>query len=278
MNRKITGITLAVLLATVGTFALVSYVQSAKDEAVAGERQVEAYVIRDAVRKGATLEQVRDAVERTKVPDKVRPDDAVTDLDDLGDELVAAVDLAPGELLLSSRLVQEEDLTRAPVPEGLQELTVALEPQRAVGGSLRPGDTVGIVLSFEPFDVPDDGQGGDQAERTPNMTHLTFHKVVVTSVQFDQNEAAPESPAGDGDSDGDEDDSDDETVDRAPSNEVLVTLALSSPQVEQVVFAAEFGHIWLTAENAQATEDGTGVITLGSVYGTANVRPGALQP
>lgn len=261
MNRKIIGIIAAVLLATVGTFALVSYVQSAKDDAVAGEQQVEAYVVRDAVGRGATLDQVRDAVERTEVPAKVRPDDAVTDLDDLDDELVAAVDLAPGELLLSSRLIRQEDLTRAQVPEGLQELTVALEPQRAVGGSIRPGDTVGIVMSFEPFDLPNDGQGGDQAEQTPNMTHLTFHKILVTSVQFDQNEA--DEPAG-----GEDDEGDDETVDRAPSNQLLVTVALSSPQVEQVVFAAEFGHIWLTAENAQATEDGTRIVTLGEVYGT----------
>jgi hypothetical protein len=47
---------------------------------------------------------------------------------------------------------------------------------------------------------------------------------------------------------------------------MLVTLALSSPQVEQVVFAAEFGHIWLTGENADADESGTRVVTLGEVY------------
>jgi pilus assembly protein CpaB len=270
MNRKIIGIVAAIALAAVGTFALVGYVQSAKDDAVAGERQVEAYVVRDAVSKGATVDQVRDAVERTEVPAKVRPDDAVTDLDDLDDELVAAVDLAPGELLLSSRLIQQEDLTRAQVPEGLQELTVAFEPQRAVGGSIRPGDTVGIVISFEPFDLPNDGQGGDQSEKTPNMTHLTFHKILVTSVQFDQNEAAADDSEGDGEGD----ESDDETVERAPSSQLLVTLALSSPQVEQVVFAAEFGHIWLTAENAQATEDGTRVVTLGEVYGGATVPAG----
>ena len=53
---------------------------------------------------------------------------------------------------------------------------------------------------------------------------------------------------------------------------MLVTLALSSPQVEQVVFAAEFGHIWLTAENADADESGTRVVTLGEVYGPAVAR------
>ncbi|HEX6420772.1 MAG TPA: hypothetical protein VFZ77_19875, partial [Acidimicrobiales bacterium] len=63
MNRKITGILLALLLATVGTFALVAYVQSAKEEAVAGERQVDVVVVRDRIRKGATVEDMRGAVD-----------------------------------------------------------------------------------------------------------------------------------------------------------------------------------------------------------------------
>jgi pilus assembly protein CpaB len=271
MNRKILGILGAVVLAGVGTFALVGYVQSAKDEAVAAERLVEAYAVQSRVPKGATLDEVRGAVDRVEVPARVRPEDAVTDLDDLDDALVAAIDLAPGELLLRSRLIDQEDLTRAPVPEGLQELTVPLEPARAVGGGLRAGDTVGGVLSFDPFDRQD-GSGGDQAEQTPNMTHLTFHKVVVTNVQFDPSEEAESSSSPSVDEDEDDDEGDDEdSVGEAPSNELLVTLALSSPQVEQVVFAAEFGHIWLTAENAAATEDGTRIVTLGEVYGSAVV-------
>lgn len=259
MNRKITGILLALLLATVGTFALVAYVQSAKEEAVAGERQVDVVVVRDRIRKGATVEDMRGAVDTSKVPAKVRPEDAVSDLGALDDGLVAAVDLEPGEVLLRSRLVTAEDLARASVPEGMQELTVALEPERAVGGTLGAGDTVGVVLSFEPFER-DKSQGGG---KTPNMSHLTFHKVVVTSVQFDSNESTP-SLGGDGDDE-------EEDVERAPSNRLLVTLALTSPQVEQVVFAAEFGHIWLTAEPADADESGTRIVTLGEVYGSAAV-------
>jgi pilus assembly protein CpaB len=264
MNRKISGILLAVVLAGAGTLALVAYVRSAKEQAVAGEQRVEVYVLQSATPRGTSLADLRGAVERVEVPAKVRPDDAVTDLDELDEDLVAGVDLAAGEILLESRLIPAEDLSRAPVEEGLQELTVALEPERAVGGRLRAGDTVGVVLSFEPFDVQD-GTGGDQAEQTPNMSHLTFHKITVTSVQStaDDGEAAPL---------GGEEGGDEEGLERAPSNGLLVTLAVSSPQVEQIVFAAEFGHIWLTAENEAADESGTRVVTLGEVYG------GATQP
>ena len=58
------------------------------------------------------------------------------------------------------------------------------------------------------------------------------------------------------------------TVNEAPSDTLLVTLALDTPAVEQVVFAAEFGHIWLTVEDAAASETGGRIVTLNQVYVT----------
>jgi pilus assembly protein CpaB len=257
MKRKIIGILAAVLLAGIGTAALIVYVESAKDRAVAAEELVDVYVVSQPIAKGSPIGQIKESVETAGVPAKVVPEDAVTDLSDLDETLVAAVDLQPGEQLLTSRLIDPADLSRATVPAGLQELTVALDPARAVGGSLNPGDTVGVVLSFDPFDLP---QSDDQS---PNMTHLTFHKILVTSVQFADGDpaAGTNTPAADGGTT--------ETAEPAPANGLLVTLALDSSQVEQVVFAAEFGHIWLTAENANASEAGTRVVTLGEVYGPA---------
>ena len=37
--------------------------------------------------------------------------------------------------------------------EGLLQVTVPLEPERALGGNIRAGDTVGVLLSFEPVDA-----------------------------------------------------------------------------------------------------------------------------
>jgi pilus assembly protein CpaB len=257
MKRKIIGFLAALVLAGIGTAAFVVYVESAKDKAVAGEALVDVYVVSDTIPKGTPAGEIHGSVEATRVPAKVRVDNAVTDLDTLDEDLVAAVDLEPGEQLLASRLVPANRLSRASVPAGLQELTVSLDPTRAVGGSLAVGDTVGVVLSFEPFDLP------DTDNQSPNMTHLTFHKVLVTAVQFASGDA-PDNAASD-----DENAGDDTEAEAAPTNQVLVTLALTSPQVENVVFGAEFGHIWLTAENADADESGTRVVTLGEVVGSA---------
>ena len=260
MNRKILGFLAALVLAGIGTAALVVYVESAKDKAVAGEALVDVYVVSETIPKGTPVADITDSVDVTRVPAKVRVDDAVSDIDGLGDDLVAAVDLQAGEQLLNSRLVSANQLSRASVPAGLQELTVSLDPTRAVGGALNVGDTVGVVLSFEPFDLP------DTDNQSPNMTHLTFHKVLVTAVQFAEGEG-PSTSEDEGD-----DNADDATeAEPAPTNQVLVTLALSSPQVEQVVFAAEFGHIWLTSENDDASEKGTRIVTLGQAYEATEV-------
>ncbi|HKE73565.1 MAG TPA: RcpC/CpaB family pilus assembly protein [Acidimicrobiales bacterium] len=262
MKRKMIGLLAALLLAGIGTAALVVYVESARDKAVADEALVDVYVVDKAIPKGTPVGKIPASVAQTEVPAKVLADDAVTDLGELGKDLATAVDLEPGEQLLRSRLVAPDRLGRAAVPAGRQELTVPLDPSRAVGGSLHVGDTVGVVLSFEPFDQP-----GSQ-DKTPSMSHLTFHKVVVTSVQFAEGDSRSTS-AGSGDKQAGDDDT---KAEPAPANQVLVTLALSSRQVEQVVFAAEFGHIWLTAEGAAADESGTRVITLGDVYKPAAAR------
>jgi len=254
MKRKLIGFLAALVLAGIGTSALVAYVQSARDQAVAAEALVDVYVVSETIPQGTPVADIRGSVETTEVPAKVLADDAVTDLDDLDDSLTAAVDLQAGEQLLSSRLVPANQLGRASVPAGLQEMTVSLEPTRAVGGSLNVGDTVGVVLSFEPFDLP------GTEDQSPNMTHLTFHKVLVTAVQFAEGDGA-NATTDDENADGDT------AAEPAPTSQVLVTLALSSPQVEQLVFGAEFGHIWLTAENADADESGTRIVTLGEVYG-----------
>jgi len=301
MKRKIIGIVAAVALASVGTVALVGYVQSAKDEAAAAGAPVEVYVLSKDVPALTPIQDIEKSLKVLSVPKDVQVEGAVRDLDALGDELVAAVDLRAGEQLLTSRLVDKGEAAKSDVPEGLQEVTVALDPERALGGDLKVGDTVGVLLSFDPFDTnvirfdpanpfpvatPDTqstpdapAQGGQtdgttstgESAKTPNVTHLTFHKVLVTGVKFNQNDTdAAESGKATDDA---ETATDAVTVEQAPSGALLVTLALSSHDVEQVVFAAEFGHIWLTAENADADESGTRIVDLGEAYAATAVAP-----
>ena len=254
MRRRVTGIVASLLLASLGTMLLVAYVQSARNEAVAGERMVDVLVVTDAIDKGTKAADIEDSVAVREVPAKVKAEGAVDDVDDLNDDLVAAVKLVPGEQVVTTRFVSRQEAARGDVPEGLQEVTVPLEPARAVGGRVSPGDTVGVFLSFDPFEINREG------DKTPNTTHLELHKVVVTGVQLENAQNLSTNDNGNGN----EEESDQVTA--AASGTYLVTLAVDSASAEKVVFAAEHGFVWLSIEPDDADEGGTDIITRGNVY------------
>jgi pilus assembly protein CpaB len=51
-----------------------------------------------------------------------------------------------------------------------------------------------------------------------------------------------------------------------PQGTLMVTLAITAPNAEKIVFGAEHGKIWLSLEPANAAVAGTRVVTDKSVY------------
>jgi pilus assembly protein CpaB len=261
-RRRVLGIGLALLLAAGGTAALVGYVNKTTDAAVANEAQVDVYKVTKPIAKGADGDTIKSSIAVEKIPQRVKPDDAVTDPATIGTN-VAAVDLQTGEVLLSSRLVPQAEIT-AEVPGDKVQVSATLEPERAVGGVLKQGDTVGVYLSFDPFDLDQAGQATAPdanapttaqpalPKKSPNSTHLEFEHVLVTNVQV----ADEQTKTVDGK----------EQTTLTTSTHYIVTLALSPAESERFVFASEFGHIWLSNEPATVKDDDTGIITLGDVY------------
>ena len=262
MNRKLIGSVVAIVLAAVGTFILLMYVRSAEDRALAGEQVTPVYVVRQLVPKGTRAEDLPKHVELEKVPAKVFAAGGVSDLADLQDK-VAAVDLVPGEQVVQARFQSPEEVAAAgaiDVPEGLQEVTVSLTADRAAGGRVQPGDTVGVVASFEPFETSGaqgDGESGPEGDKTPNTTHMILHKVLVTDIAG----GAPTAPQGE-----QQEDAAQTQKKGAPGETYLVTLAVEANAVEKLVFTAEFGTLWLSNENEDAAEEPTQIETRGTVY------------
>jgi pilus assembly protein CpaB len=248
-NRRFVGLAAALLMAVVGTFALMAYVQSAKDKAVAGERMVAVLVVKSKIAKGTAVSKLGASVKRTEVPAKVKAEGAVTSLDALQGR-VTATELLPGEQLVASRFVTPAQARAGTVnvPANLLRVSVALSAERMVGGAIAPGDTVGVFVSFAP-DV------------APYETHLALHKVLVAAVAYGE---APDKSGGDTKKEGDSKAGDTPAV--APSGNLLVTLALDAPSAEKVVFAAEHGSIWLAAEPKDAPTGGTRIVVPDNVY------------
>ena len=228
-RQKLIGVIASVVLAGLGTALLVAYVRGAEDRALKGEKSVGVLVVSDTIPKGTKAEEIAGKVRTEQVPVKVVAKDALADIGPLAGK-VAMVDLLPGEQLVPTRFAPPAEA--AGIPAGMLQVTVALDPVRALGGQVREGDSVGVTASFD----------------DPESTHLILHKVRVTDVRTDA--GAPVTSKADGPS---------------PASAVMVTLALDAPSVEKVVFAAEHGRVWLSWEPKDANEGGTKVQTRAGV-------------
>jgi len=272
LNRRVLGVVAAILLAAAGTWVLVQYVSKADERAEADQELVAVLVVDEAIAQGTPV-AVAQASMSTKL---VRADDrapgALENLDSVRG-LVTSIDFLPGDQVSAARFIAAEVLLdtqlTVDVPEGLLELTVLLTAERSVGGTLKPGDKVAVLSSFDPFTLdaveptnPDDlnqflqndGTVETITLTTPNSTGISVHKALVTRVQVTEApaEEAAAQPAG---------------VDVAPATQVLVTMAVAPGDAEQIIFTAEYGAIWLARETQTAPEeDPVLIITRANVY------------
>jgi pilus assembly protein CpaB len=239
LRRRLLAALAALVLAALGAVVLLAYVRGADDRALAGLQTVDVLVVDRPVPEGTPGEELAELVRTERLPARAAVPGAVTDLDELAGR-VATVDLQPGEQLLAARFAAPEDLsvpgTVAP-PEGAAEVSLLLEPQRAVGGRLAAGDTVGVHVSLD------------------GRTDVVLSRVLVTQVQ-----GAPVAVA---DGEGTDTAS---SGGAAPSASLMVTLGLRPEAVQAVVFGMEHGTVWLSLEPEGVDTSGTEVLTPANVY------------
>lgn len=243
MKRRILAALAALVLLVGGIVVLVAYVRGADARALAGVRTVEVLVADELIPAGTSGDEIAELVRTELLPVKAAVAGRVGDLASLSDR-VATVDLQAGEQLLAARFARPDDLQPAgtvAAPDGLQEVSVLLEPERAVGARLTAGDTVGVYLS----QVLPSGT---------RQTSAVLHRVLVTQVQ-----GAPTPPDPDAEADAGE-------AGGTPVGSLMVTLAVSAKDAETVVFGIEHGTLWLSLETEGDDTSGTRVIDENTVY------------
>ena len=273
MRRKIVMVVAALLCGALGTALLVRFVQGAESRALEGEQLVEVFVVTEYVPSGTsgTAMIQNGLVEVTEVPEKVRPVGSVISAADIAD-LVADTDLFPGEQLVVDRFINPDAFDSNPssvqAPEGYIEISVSMSPERVMGGFISPGDTVAIFASFNPgagegSSVDIDGIPVELPEELATeialpgeTTHVLMHKVLVTEIQVEEVPVAR-----------DPNDPNLANAPRlAPSGNLLLTLALTTPEAERLVFALEYGTLYMAQEPEDAPEEGTQIQTRETVY------------
>ena len=250
MRRRLLAAFAAIVLLFAGTVVLLAYVRGADARALAGVQTVEVLVADKVIPEGTPADELTTLVRTEVLPRKAAVDGRVTGLDELSG-LVATVDLQPGEQLLQSRFGEPDTADEegtVPVPAGLQEVSVLLEPQRALGGRVAAGDTVGVVVSI--------GDGKETGE-----TGAVFHKVLLTEVQGAPRPADPEAEATET-----EETATASSGSAVPVQSLMITLAVTAAQAEAIVYGMEHGGVWLTLENEDSGTDDTGPLDAGNIY------------
>jgi pilus assembly protein CpaB len=235
VKTRLLGGVLALVLAIVGAVLLSTYVQAADSRAQAGLDPAEVLVVQQPVAAGTTIDQLKSLVKLQSLPKTAVVTNSVSDLSGFVGK-VTSIALVPGEQLLSSRLVDPQNLAvpnQAAVPKGMEEVTLKLDPERVLGGQLKAGDVVGVFISYATGTGP-------QKDQYP-ATKLQFHKVLVTRVGIGTGTSSQSTGAT--------------QQAQAPSSgsQVLITLAQSGTDMTKTVHGAEFGKIYLAKENADST-------------------------
>ncbi|WP_026549091.1 RcpC/CpaB family pilus assembly protein [Arthrobacter sp. Br18] len=252
MKARLFGGLAALLLAVIGTALLVLYVGAADSRAQEGLEPTDVLVVSERIPAGTSVEDIRSKVASESLVQSAITPQALTTLDGQ-EQKITAVDLFPGEQLLAERLVAPEDFApgTVPVPDGLEEVTVLLAPERMLAGRLKAGDSVGVHLSGElEEEAPNFDRLPDEMVGFKQYSNLNFQNVLVIAVQ----QAAPEA----------EDSTNAEGV-AMPNGSAFVTFALNDSDAGRVIFGAEFGTIWLTKETDTSEVADPPVITIPEV-------------
>jgi pilus assembly protein CpaB len=248
MSKRLVAAAAAVLLALVGTGVLLSYVQGADARAQAGTTLVDVVVAKATIPTGTTGDTLGGLVEVRSLPQSAVVPGALTSASAVAGQ-VSSAEIEAGEQVLASRFAppgSTPGTSSTPggtaVPAGMITTSVLLEPQRALGGAVTTGETVSVFIS----------QKGTVA-----VTHLQLHSVLVTAVggaPAPTTDASPStvSPAA--------------QTNPLPATNIMVTLALTPPNAEKLVWAAEHGSIWLAAEPAGTPAGGTSIVDPSTVY------------
>ncbi|WP_323959099.1 Flp pilus assembly protein CpaB [Arthrobacter sp. JZ12] len=234
-SRLIAGVA-AVVLALVGALMVFSYANRADARAVQDLQPVDVLVVQAAVPAGTPVAELAASVSTTQLPGASVADTALKDLNSSAG-MVTAVDLVPGEQLVTERLVKPEDLVTpgsVEVPKGLHEVSILVEPQRIAGGRVAAGDYVGVFMSKGSAGEEGDGGGAES-------TQLVLPRVLISSVQ-----RAPEPPPAVEDPEMTEEEKAAAEAQALPNGSLMLTLAVDPDQGARLIYASEFESIWLS--------------------------------
>lgn len=240
MKRRLLTIALTLLLAAVGTVAVLLYVRNADARALAGKRAVPVVVADKRVPAGTSAgAALRNGLLRMeKMPAETVPQNALGEIGADLAKLVVTADVQAGQLLLKPMFAAVKPTSAGlPIPEGKVAVSIELGAPQRVAGYVKAGSQIAV---FDTHTVMDEksrmpsGAGLEKQHESTQVTRLLLPKVEVLALGTPP---VPNAKAGEG----------------SGQAGVLVTVAATQAEAERLIQRAQFGtlHLALLTDSSQ---------------------------
>lgn len=213
MFSKVRTVTIALVFGVIATLGTALYINSVKAEIIESGEKKTVYMAAKPIPAGSPVVDLIDKglVEKTDIPKQYVAEDALSDLRQHKSRVIVTA-LSRGEQLTSAKLR----------PAGQSELAVKLSKDKialaigvdavtGVDGKIATGDRVVVLAMFAP------GPGGS------DMSRVLLKDILVLDVSEDQKRGGGVGS----------------------SIKRTITLAVSLPEAEKLVFAEEKGRVWV---------------------------------
>ncbi|SCG50906.1 RcpC/CpaB family pilus assembly protein [Micromonospora inositola] len=189
MARRIIPVLISVVLAAVGTGAVMLYLRSADDRALAGKRARTVLVADKHIPAGMSAKALRTKgyLRQVRMPVETLPEDALEQVSGNLDALVTTAPVQRGQLLLRAMLgTALTNGSGLAIPDGQLAITARVKSTVFGPASLRAGARVAIFYTYTPADERKrdvvSGAGLEKGRDINSVTRLLMTDVEVISV------------------------------------------------------------------------------------------------
>lgn len=254
MTRRILAITIAIVLAALGTAGGLFLVVSADSRAQA--RLTDAVTVAIATKRipvGTTGAKVisEKMVRYERMPKAAVPQDAISEIDAERTKLVVTSNIAVGQMLLAANFGDVSKVTSGlPLPEGKMAVTVETSAPEQVAGYVQAGSQVTIFLTYDLIDTKG-------AKTNIQRTRVLLPRVEVLAVGTYQQARNPTSSST-------------STTSTNRAGSLLLTVAVDQSEAERLIEGLNHGTLYLGLLTDSVTvSPGSGVDNTDSGAGIA---------
>jgi Flp pilus assembly protein CpaB len=233
------------LLAVLGTSAVLLYVGKADARAVAGKRAVTVLVAAKKVPAGTSAHDADQdgLLRKEEMPAETVPADTLTDVDSEVSDLVAGADIQAGQLVLRALFVAKSAQTGGlKIPDGKVAVSVSVSGAQRVADYAQVGSKVSV---FDTFNL-----ASGRSSRTPAGDGLAKQHDYVqgTRLVLSGVEVIAVGPQGSASADSKKSALAGGSA-AAGDDAVLVTLAVTQADAEKLILVAQTGAVYLALES-----------------------------